>query len=358
MGLHETIPKQFGGYNIASGRVTFTVPGEFEVDLSVGDEKPDSQLFLIDVRPLYKPSVTPLPKSIFELLERHANHVLGTEKLDGLYNFLHRFFEAAKATELHRQTAEMARGRWNAHLSFRIIRRTLVVQYWTQRLSTTMSYIEVGPKRQPNESTKLGVRWVREDQDVTDDQIPVDDRNLSMEDLIKSVIVRHTLFTLRSIKDQLCKMMGPKLAKKIIRLHKHKKDPWKTHLVLDFSPNLKLQVRIEPVTGRFSISGAAQTHTTQAEDIINKDPKNAAAMLQKLRMTLGLMEVDQRARYMGWETFKRLNIDTRSFQKCVGLDAKNMLFMRRNGWHKDWWVVYVQSEGIDGWWILEMYGSP
>lgn len=357
MGLHETLPKHFRDYRIASGRVTFTIPGEFEVDLSVGDEKMESQLYLIDVRPLYSPCTSPLPKNLFNHLENRANHILLTEKLDGLYKFLHTYFETAKTTELHRQVAEMARGRWHGHLEVRMIRRTLCVPYWIQRPSTGKSWIEVGSRRQPNGSTKLGVRWVREGQEVKNEEILVDDTTLSMETLMRTVIVRHIVFILRSIKDQLAKGMGPKLAKKTLRLHKHRTDPWKTHLSLDFSASLNVTVRIEPVTGRFAITGAPQLYTTSAEEKLNRDPKNAPGLLQFLRIMVAQTELEQRARYMGWETFRKLNIDHRAFQASVQVDVKGSMFLRRNGWNKDWWIVYVLADGGDTWWLMEMYCS-
>ena len=57
LGLHETLPPHFRDYKIASGRASFAVTDEFEIDLAIGDEDMKSQLYVIDVRPMFEPSM-------------------------------------------------------------------------------------------------------------------------------------------------------------------------------------------------------------------------------------------------------------------------------------------------------------
>ena len=67
-------------WTVASGRVTFTVPEEFELDLSLANEDPSSQLYFIDLRLLFSPT-SDLPETYFRgYLESEINKVLATTR--------------------------------------------------------------------------------------------------------------------------------------------------------------------------------------------------------------------------------------------------------------------------------------
>src|SRR5690348_13553256 len=54
--LNDIIPNGFvADYRVTDGRVKFTVPSEFEVDLSIAEESPSSQFFFIDIKFLFSP---------------------------------------------------------------------------------------------------------------------------------------------------------------------------------------------------------------------------------------------------------------------------------------------------------------
>ncbi|KAK5675939.1 mediator complex subunit, partial [Elasticomyces elasticus] len=61
LALHDQVPRAFQTYRVHDGRVTFSVPGEFELDLSVGEENPNSQFFFVDIRFMFSPSSS-IPK--------------------------------------------------------------------------------------------------------------------------------------------------------------------------------------------------------------------------------------------------------------------------------------------------------
>lgn len=87
--VHDFIPASFRTYLVHDGRVTFYVPEEFEIDLSIAEESHISQLFFIDIRFLFLPS-SPIPIGrLSNDLDFRINNILRTEGLVGCFNFLH-----------------------------------------------------------------------------------------------------------------------------------------------------------------------------------------------------------------------------------------------------------------------------
>src|ERR1700722_6388022 len=91
LNLHEydKIPLQFKDYSIKSGRVTFRVAGEFEVDLTIAEENPEKQFWFIDFRFLFTPAVSQLPEHLRYMIENRVNAALEKDGLAGCYKFLH-----------------------------------------------------------------------------------------------------------------------------------------------------------------------------------------------------------------------------------------------------------------------------
>ncbi|KAF3922022.1 hypothetical protein ABW20_dc0106100 [Dactylellina cionopaga] len=163
--LHEIPPSYFNNYEIRSGRVTFTSPHEFELDMSIADEDHNSQLYFIDLRLIFKPALKTLPMDRLRgELEGRGNEILKHKGLVGIYDFLHDFVMTHKIAILRRQFIEMAQGKWSDTLYITMIKRTLVVQYWLGKLGAK-NWIEVGIRKGNSEQgipSLLSLRWMRD----------------------------------------------------------------------------------------------------------------------------------------------------------------------------------------------------
>lgn len=147
---------------------------EFEVDLSIGSEDPETQLYLIDFRLTYAPSIGDLPQSRFKNeIELRSNEILRTRGITGLYDFLHDFVMTHKITTLRRQVSELQKGRWTDTLHVNMHKRSLFIYYWAGR-PEVRNLIEVGVLRpRDKEPSRLGVRWHRDSKEVKDTTVPI-----------------------------------------------------------------------------------------------------------------------------------------------------------------------------------------
>lgn len=353
LGLHETLPPHFRDYKVASGRATFTVADEFEVDLSIGDENPESQLYVIDVRPLFEPAARPLPPLIFRELEARGNQILLTKGLNGIYEFLHDYFLTSKIMTLQKQAQEMLKGRWTENLKVQVHKRTLAVQYWPNK-PDDKSWIEVGVRR--GTPSRLGVRWVREGSEVKDLNVPMDVANLSAETLMKSVIAMHTKHILTTLRNKLRK--SPLFTVPgTMGLKTHPTDSFESYLMIRLTPSRQVKVLVEPITGRFALQKPSERNA-RMEYEMNYRPANSHEQLLRFKFMSMQEEVESRGKSMGWEILKTLSIRNEDLKQNFPSNSRYMLHMRRKGWCKNWVITFVQQDTGESWWATEIQEKP
>ncbi|KAF2219987.1 mediator complex subunit MED14-domain-containing protein [Elsinoe ampelina] len=198
LNLHQDLPPRFQKYTIANGRATFTVDGEFEVDLAVADDDPEASFYFIDLRLLFSPTTPINNDRLRNQLEARANETLATSGLQGCYDFLHNFVLTHKLNVLRCQALELARGKWIDNIKVEGIHRNVVVQYWRNQgggknwieLGVGSGQSKVGAK-QPS-VPEITVRWVRRGQEVPDHDLKFNFTVLSMENILDQVIAKHT----------------------------------------------------------------------------------------------------------------------------------------------------------------------
>lgn len=334
----------------------------------MGDENYESQLYLIDVRLLFEPAPRQLPDSIRAQIEATGNHHLKENGLQGIYNFLHEYCMTMKITTLLRQTEDMLGGRWTENLRVQLIKRTLTLQYWPQkgiperpgpgqRNDVPKSWIEVGPRRGIGQGPSwVGVRWMRENKQVTDVEVPVDASNLSAETLMKTVVAMHSNYILENIKNKVALSIGPSNSRQLA-LKMHPTDSFESYLEFQLTPSHKSRLLIEPITGRFALR--PQTHLTiQAETQMNMAPHIAHETLIRLKFLATQEEVSEAAKSTGWEIARTLSIKKEELKQYFPSTTRYMLYLRRKGWSKNWMVTFVLEEQQCSWWITEMCASP
>ena len=365
LNLHEVIPPALKNFSIQSGRVTFRVEDEFELDLSIADEDPSSQLFFIDFRFLFSPALTCLPEGLIrDQLEGKANDILRREGLTGCYDFLHDLVLTHKLRLLRSQATEMARGRWSENLRVEPMHRSLVVQYWLNRPGAK-SWVEIGIKR-GKQSKKLyskeigspfiSFRWHRHGKEVVDVAINMDHGNLSMEAILKQIISLHTNHIFRETKKRLRE--GAMYATKLLFL-KHKAsstEPTDCSLQIQFTSSSITTMVQDPISGALAILPPSTLHSRIERDLNGlRDPvTECSARIANLRCALAMERAETCSRMLGWKVLRNQNTSQEVVKKLFGANIVRLAFFEVATWGKDWLLVYTASMAGDSWWVVEL----
>ncbi|KAM0278371.1 hypothetical protein ACHAQH_005191 [Verticillium albo-atrum] len=364
---YDKIPHHFKNYTIDSGRVTFKVKGEFEVDLTIADEDFEKQFWFIDFRFDFTPSSEKLSDALVVYLEGQINDVLSRDGLEGCYRFLHEFILTHKINELKRQAIDLVRNSWTGNLKVEPLNRALAIQYWTSRYgpqapkSWVMVAVQSGRQKNgqpdPKHPSHLVARWYRDNKEIKDVELHLDIQDLSAETLLKSAIAKHVEHILSSIHDKLA--AAPRFVQRqaFMRLDISRSEPLDSSLEMQLGCNQKVKLLIEPITG----FAAVQPHTRcglQGESRINhggKDPaEDGVACLENIRWGYVVDEFNRRGRSSGWvmtkvpvgnEEVKRLIKTREPFQP---------VFFQRRGLGQDWFVMMSLSLAGDEWWLIEV----
>lgn len=360
---YEKIPYHFKNYSIASGRVTFRVEGEFEVDLTIADEDSEKQFWFIDFRFMFRPAPAELSERLRLFLEDKVNEALATDGLTGCYKFLHGFTLTHQITEFTRQALELSRSRWVDSLKVERLNRAMSIQYWQSRPQTNLkSWIILGThsgkqaQDDPSATSHLFLRWFRDNKEVKDLDFALDGSNISTERILTTVIARHVEYILSSIHSKL--LTFPRFSKReaSLRLTISKDDPAASQLVMRLSRDNELIVRIDPVTGTFALSPPTRV-ITQGERQLNTNGKDPVAeghiILEKTRCFHTMEELTRRGKSMGWITHSP-GVKPDELRPFITIrDSFQTLWLRRSGWRSDWSVLVVMSLGGDKWWLVQ-----
>ncbi|KAI9673947.1 MAG: mediator complex subunit [Caeruleum heppii] len=364
LNLQEEIPSTLKSFHIASGRATFDVPNEFEIDLSIADEDPSRQLYFIDFRFRFAPANESLPDGpLKDEIEGRANDALGKEGLRGCYDFLHSLCLTHKINILASQAVDLSREMWSGAIKVEMVRRTLVVQYWTNR-SGKKSWFEIGIRggeklaldgRDPTH-TDIGVRWMREGKEVTDVAISMDRGNLCLSDVLKHIIARHVTHLLRSVRKSLLAAPLYRRKRLALSLSTSSSEPGDSMLEVQLTPTKLIKLRVEPFAGQFVIESASSL-ASRAEHELNSLKASALdsqGVLANLRCLVAQEEMESRARCVGWDVLKTLNPRREDLKRICPSGTLRQLYFTRKGWRPDW--VLTASIGMAGeqWWILEL----
>lgn len=359
--MHEDLPQHFNDYTVADGRATFTVPGEFAVDLAVADEDTTSPFFFIELRFLFTPAPTQLSEQIQNICEAEVNKAIAANGLSGCYDVLHNFILTHKLNVLHSQVAEVVRGKWFESIRVERIRRSLVLSYWTKRPGKK-SWIEfgIGSGRSQRTSAKqkatpiITTRWFQRGVEVQHAELNLDWHTISLEAVLLQAIARHTSSLLRHIKEDLETLVvrGSGFS---VELATSDYEPDDCGLIMKL-PSLRTPVRcsIEPVTGQMTISPSTMA-TRYAQQRLNGDltpniPQRLASMLCAAALEL----VDKQTRTLGWlpvGDFARQDNVRRLFGEDVW---QRKVFVPSYRWSATWAIAVTVGLGGSRWWIVQL----
>ncbi|OHE99552.1 mediator complex subunit MED14 [Colletotrichum orchidophilum] len=364
---YDKIPHQFKNYTIQSGRVTFIVKGEFEVDLTIADEDFNKQFWFIDFRFAFSPSSTKLSDALVSFLEGQVNEILGKEGLEGCYRFLHEFVLTHKISELRRQAIELSRSTWTGTLMVEPLNRALALQYWTTRYGPngpkSWVMIAVNSARKTNgqtnskHSSRLVARWYRDNKEVKDLFLPFDVDNLCAENLLKTAVARHVEHILSSIHTKL--LSYPRFVNRESSLNMtiSQTEPMESSLSMQLGSRDNVTLIIQPVTGFAAIKPHTKYSLT-GESRLNyggKDPAEVGVTcLENIRWGYVIEECQRRGRSVGWKTCKS-PLGGEDIKQIVRTrEAFQTIFLQRQSLDQSWFVMVSLSLSGDEWWLLDI----
>ncbi|KAL2787261.1 mediator complex subunit MED14-domain-containing protein [Aspergillus keveii] len=360
LALHENIPLPFQQYRVHDGRVTFVVPGEFELDLSIGEEDVISQFFFVDIRFLFSPS-SPIPAGrMFSELDLKINDTLRSSGLIGCFDWLHSLVLTNKINILTKQAADLTRGLWSNVLRIELLHRTLVLQYWASKPGSK-SWVEIGIQRHGRmgsingqQSPSLGLRWMRDGQEIPSEDIEFDKDNLSVECLLRSVIALHISHILSSV---FANISGKELYSSgtlSLRAHLTKTEPGDCQLDVQLTASRRLRVAIEPMSGAIIL--AATPNTLERIDIDRSVDRQTiddiVARVGRLRCAAAIEEVESKVKMLGFESLspKKVKVDPRTIFSASVL---RFSFFGHRLWERDWVLAATSSLDGDNWWVVQ-----
>ncbi|RDW78063.1 hypothetical protein BP5796_05915 [Coleophoma crateriformis] len=373
LNLHDydKVPYQFKEYSIKSGRVTFSVAGEFEVDLTIADEDPESQFWFIDFRFLFSPSLSELTPSTRFHIESKVNVILKEDGLQGCYKYLHELVLTHKISEFRRQAVELARSRWIDSVKVEPLNRALCIQYWLDRYGRDgpKSWIIIGVhsgrrkdgQDDPRATSRLFIRWFRESKEVQDPDISFDAVDISAEALLKAVVAKHINYILGSTYDKLRSKALFSNNEAALSLHTSSTEPMESELKIQLSSKQHITTNIEPVSGRFTVSPASRL-TFDFERTLNnrsRDPaKDAEEHIANLRCFAIAEAITSRGLSVGWQKpSPQPQISREDLKDVIPRNIVDSFlqirWFKRPGWSSEWFVAVTLGVRGDKWWLFK-----
>ncbi|CZR50513.1 related to RNA polymerase II mediator complex protein pmc1 [Phialocephala subalpina] len=375
----EAIPPQFKEYTIKSGRATFRVEGEFELDLTIADEDPKSQFWFIDFRFLFTPSAPTLSLRVRNFIENKVNEISLKDGLSGCYKYLHETVLTYKISECKRQAIDLARAKWTDTLRVDGLNRALSVQYWLNRYNGfgSKSWVIIGVHSgkpdddDPDSSStsRLFLRWFRDHKEIKDGNIPFDTVNLSIESLLKILTAKHISHIFTAIFDKL--ILHPIYANKELSfsLTTSANDPSKPELKVQLTNEREICVKIDPISGRFVFSPTNRMigfyeNSLNAPSTDPKDPNRkkiedpvdkAVRILEFLRYKLLEDDIYSRGMTFGWPKLReRPGIKPNVLSEKVPKNTQSQIWLRRPGWAEDWYLLTCLSTSGARWFLIKL----
>ena len=370
LNLYESIPPSFRNFSIASGRATFFVPEEFEVDVSIADEDTEKQLYFLDLRLIFAPAPPKLPQGrLEEEFQHRANDILGREGLNGLFEFLHNIVLTHKLTILRTQAFEMARGHWSDHLKVEPVRRSVVVQYWCDRPGAK-HWIEIGIKRgkakrieymdEEQRIPDISLRWFRSGKEIHNSIFDLRPADISMEYILKQVIAQHSCFIFSEMAAKLSQAGIYADGRLRLKCLETKFEPADASLLVQTAATKAAKIIQEPVSGRFAVLPAFGLNS-RAEFELNRltHPANdGASQISYLRALTTQEEMEAGARRVGWEQIRSLSPSQDTRQHLFPKGTQRIRFFRRASWCVGWAIAFATNLEGDSWWVVEMSERP
>ena len=359
LSLHENIPEQLQDFRIHDGRATFSVPNEFEIDVLVTDTASDSQFWLVDFRFSFSPTPA-VPDDLWAQVEAIANASLQSGGLLECYNFFHDLTLSYKLSELHKQALELVRSQWSGHINVELLRRTLVIQYWPNKI-TPKSWVEIGiaSGRSQNQRSnqpaapRLHVRWFCENKEDRECELHIEEAALSVEALLRQVIAQHTNHIFDALYDKLATIPIFTNFDLLLEQRSSLDDPSDCFVDLELSKRKHVRLQIEPITGAVFLNPATED-SDRAQHQINRVRNIADDIIPKivaLRSQTSASEILGHMVAAGWETCQNFNFGQNEAKAIYGSNVMKLNVFRQSSWEDGHFLSLTTAADGDHWWL-------
>lgn len=394
MALTQEMPSRFfNNYVVKDGRVVITIPGEFQISITVAndliiDDPADyhqSPFFFIDFAFLFginpetslithknSKIVTALPKSSRQKLETVVNQVLLKQSLSGLYDVLHKYSISFKLYLISRQLKDLSvNSKWRGSFQFKYLSSLIIINYWNnQYLSRNWkSFIEIGIDKKYN----LNFRWFKNGKYELNHDIPdingssletEDAEDLSVDSILTTIVHKHSEKLMAKIYSQFIKVVSPDAAS-LVTPHQ---------LVIELTQRKTAILAINPLTGYLyftdpsPIESQYQTKinsvpsVTESKALVTEQDmiKNVVENLILIRLEMANSFLRTKLITTEWipNDFIRINENETarlfSFLTDLKLNPSYKLqFFRCRNWPSGWFLIYMitgHSSKIY-WWV-------
>lgn len=368
LALHDQVPSGVQEYRVHDGRVTLTISSEFELDLSIAEDNPESQFYFVAFRFLFSPRSNIPEGRFFDETMAKVNEVLRTDGLQGCYDFLHDLTLSYKVNIIFKQALEMSRGQWYDHLRVELIHRTLVVQYWRNRASSK-SWIEIGVKsgRRKTKSKRwigpgisyLDVRWIRDGKETSNDEIEFDGASLSLERILRSVTALHSSHLLEAVYDKLIERPLYADGDMFLEVSTSSSDPSDCYLSMQITKSRSLTIKIEPITGTLILQPPSQglmRHEMELNRFKNLI-EEAPSRLSLLRCLIADHDMSVMIASAGWDVLPTFKPSQADVKRMFPAETSRYSFFRLPVWNSQWTLALTHSMVEDHWWLVESSGG-
>ncbi|KAK4129533.1 MED14-domain-containing protein [Parathielavia appendiculata] len=370
---YERIPQPWRQYKVENGRVTFTVPGEFEVDLTISDEDFDSQFWFLDYRPIFTPAPAEVSEHARAFIEAQVNTVLQTEGLPGCYKYLHELTLTAKIGEFYRQAVELTRtGLWVQTLKVERLDRAMSIQYWAQSpLSRgTPSWILLGvhsgkaPEglHDPGTPSHIMLQWFREGKEAKDISIPFDVDTISTEKVLTTVISRHVEYLLGSMYNAL--LGKPRFTQRqgTIALRIADQPDTSSALTMQLLGKHDATLGVGTWMGNFYFHEQTPTGRDWAQrfNSLRNPAHEGANLLEQIRWSYTARRLRMLPKPAIWVVLPQAPVPSDEVKSVVYSPSSSTrepfhaIWVRNTRWRPQWFAMMSLSLGGDGWWLVEV----
>lgn len=364
LALSGNLPPSLHRFHVHDGRATFIIPHEFEMDVSILDDHPESQFRLVD----FRFSFAPAPNITDEMrseIERFANSNIDRDGLQGCYLFLQELVLSFKLAEYHKQALELARSQWAGNLRVELIRRALVVQYWSNR-QTAKSWIEIGIARGHHQSEfseslpLLSVRWTRHGQSVASPVLSLAQPVLNLEELLRQVIAQDSTLLIDDVYDNL--NSTPLFANDDLSLEQTMSVtcPEECALTMQLSRASKLELKIDAVTGAFVISPVTEKSERLQYEINRAHGVGGEIAAKLLNFRCSVLESAVGTAMLGsnWEVLRAFKFSRSEIKSLFGGPIVRLNLFRKRHWGSDYFLAISHTHAGDQWWLLHQAKHP
>lgn len=179
--------------------------------------------------------------------------------------------------------------------------------------------------------------------------------NLSAESLLKSVIDVHTAQILETIAGHLRRM--PIFSRRALNLIQESQFGNLSKLGVQITPSRTVELLIEPITGRYALHRPSPS-LMKGEHQINNTidaPNKASDIISRIRLMTMQEEIEARAKSMGWDILKMLNLGQAGLKKWFGgIFPLYIMYLRKKSWTDNWVLAVSLGNAEDSWWIAEV----